>query len=93
MEMKNYIFLTAEGFTFQPNSDRIEPDIENLQVIGLNEGRNCNEAFRALLEENVNLRHTSFNEIFSFELSENYRKNKSYHYLKNIETRNKTSPV
>ena len=36
--MKNYMFITAEGFTCQPDSESIEPDIENLQVIGFDSG-------------------------------------------------------
>ena len=32
--MKNYIFITEEEVTYQPNSTSPEPDIENCQVIG-----------------------------------------------------------
>lgn len=34
MKLKKYIFLTQEGYTYQPNTQSIEPDIENLQVTG-----------------------------------------------------------
>ncbi|GAG60875.1 unnamed protein product, partial [marine sediment metagenome] len=30
--MKKFIFITSEGFTFQPDNDDYEPDIENMQV-------------------------------------------------------------
>ena len=47
--MKSYIFITNEGFTFQPNSEDYEPDIENSQVIGFAKGNNQNDAFNNLL--------------------------------------------
>lgn len=31
--MKKYIFLTTEGYTYQPNSESIEPDCDNAQLI------------------------------------------------------------
>jgi len=46
--MNNYIFLTDEGYTFQPNS---ESDIENLQVIGICNGENEKEAFYNLMNQ------------------------------------------
>lgn len=81
MEMKNYIFLTVEGITFQPDSESSEPDIENLQVIGFAKGMNSKEGFRNLLRERSYLLSTSFDEIFSYELSQNYEASKSIHYL------------
>lgn len=33
--MNKYIFITKEGTTFQPNSQSIESDCENMQVIGI----------------------------------------------------------
>lgn len=50
--MKNYIFLTVEGFTYQPGSESIEPDIENLQVIGFSKGEDSENAFENLVDEN-----------------------------------------
>ena len=46
--MKNYIFITEEGITYQPNSTSPEPDIENCQVIGFAKGNNGDEAFKNL---------------------------------------------
>lgn len=79
--MKNYIFLTAEGYTFQPNSESIEPDINNLQVVGFAEGRNSQEAFQNLIKENEYLRNTTFDEIFCYELAKDYEKRKVYCHL------------
>jgi hypothetical protein len=81
MEIKKFIFLTAEGFTFQPYSETIEPDIENLQVIGFAKGRNPDEAFINLKKEAPDLLETTFNEIFSYELSKEYEASKKYHVL------------
>ena len=36
--MNNYIFLTNEGYTYQPDSESIEPDCENAQLIGIAAG-------------------------------------------------------
>lgn len=36
--MNNYLFLTNEGYTYQPDSESIEPDCENSQLIGISPG-------------------------------------------------------
>ncbi len=64
--MKTYIFLTTEGYTCQPGSESIEPDIENCQVIGSAEGENEEEAFARLLQENKYLLETSFSEVYCY---------------------------
>jgi len=74
--MKNYIFLTTEGYTFQPSTNSIEPDIENAQVIGFSSGLNEEDAFKTLLETNEYLLETEFNEIFCYPLEDNYSKSK-----------------
>ena len=79
--MKNYIFLTIEGHTYQPNAESIDPDIENLQVIGFSNGVNSRQAFQKLVNENEYLLETKFEELFSYELDEDYEANKAYHYL------------
>jgi len=79
--MKKYIFLTLEGFTFQPDSKATEPDVENLQVIGFAKGKNSKEAFKRLVEENNYLLKTNFNEVFSYKLAKDSEENKKYHYL------------
>ena len=79
--MKKYIFLSVEGITFQPDSESVEPDIENVQVIGFAEGKNSDMAFRKLVKENSYLLETNFDEIFSYELSESYEKTKLFYNL------------
>ena len=49
--MSSYIFLTNEGYTYQPNSNSIEPDCENAQMIGISNGENQKEAFENLIKE------------------------------------------
>ena len=65
--MKSYIFITAEGYTHQPESTSIEPDIENCQVIGFAKGSNKKHAFENLLNENPALLETTFDEIICYE--------------------------
>ena len=67
--MKNYIFYTSEGFTFQPESESIEPDIENCQILGWADGKTPQEAFENLKEENDFLKETNFNEVICQELA------------------------
>ena len=71
--MKNYIFLTSEGHTYQLDSKSIEPDINNLQVIGISEGNNSQMAFENLIKNREYLLETTFNEVFCYELSKNFR--------------------
>jgi len=73
--MKNYIFITEEGVTYQPNSISPEPDIENCQVIGFAKGNNEDEAFKNLTKDNEYLLDTNFNEIICVEL-----KNEDYYH-------------
>ena len=81
--MGAYIFITTEGYTYQPGSKAIEPDIENCQVLGFARGDSAEEAFRELLQENAYLLETSFDEVVCLELKdEDYRERKRYFYLK-----------
>ncbi len=66
--MNKYIFITDEGYTFQPNSSSLEPDCENAQVLGIVAGENENDAFKNLLEQNDYLIDSSFNEIYCYKL-------------------------
>ena len=69
--MKQFIFLTEEGSTFQPNSSSLEPDIDNLQVIGFAEGFDAHNAFESMLSENSFLKETTFDRVFALKLAEN----------------------
>ncbi len=64
--MKSYIFITAEGYTFQPESTSIEPDIENCQVVGFAKGKDPQQAFQNLIQENGNLLETTFDELICY---------------------------
>lgn len=80
--MKSFIFITTEGFTYQPNSESIEPDIENCQVVGFAEGKDLEEAFGNLIAENEYLREINFNEIIGYELKyKNYHKFSKTFYI------------
>lgn len=67
--MKYYIFISNEGYTYMPNSESIDPDIENCQVIGFASGINAEDAFINMLRENPHLIETSFDAIISYGLS------------------------
>jgi hypothetical protein len=82
--MRTYIFLTDKGFTFQPNSESIEPDIENLQVLGISKGRDSKDAFENLLKENGYLIDTTFNNVISYELNKDYKNSIVYHSISEL---------
>lgn len=80
--MNKYIFLTNEGYTYQPNSESIEPDCENAQLIGIAEGSNQEEAFNNLLKEREYLKELNFDEVYCYKLDDDYQESKKYFYIK-----------
>jgi len=66
--MKKFIFITGEGFTFQPGSEDYEPDIENMQVIGFGEGNTIDDAMENMIDENPYLKNTKFNKVIGIEI-------------------------
>lgn len=81
LTMKSFIFITAEGFTFQPGSESPLPDIENCQVIGFADGADFEDAFKNLIRENGYLLETTFDEITGFEI---INKNGKHFYLNGL---------
>ena len=70
--MKKYIFLITEVYTYQPNSESIEPDCENAQLLGKTEGNNQEEAFENLLKKYPYLKDSNFEEVYCYQLTDNY---------------------
>ncbi|MBZ0203998.1 MAG: hypothetical protein IT281_01705 [Ignavibacteria bacterium] len=66
--MKKYIFITAEGYTYSPNSDEPEPEIENCQVLGFEKGNNETEAFENFVLGNQHLKDMGFKDVICYEL-------------------------
>jgi len=54
--MAQFIFYTFEGNTIAPNNS----DIENLQVLGIENGLNSNDALKKLLVNNKWIEESSF---------------------------------
>ena len=73
MEEKNYIFLTLEGYTYQPGSESTMPDVENVQMLGIAAGPTQAAAFRHLVADNPWLGVTSFDEVYCYELAKDYQ--------------------
>lgn len=80
--MNNYLFLTNEGYTYQPNSECIEPDCENSQLIGIASGNTQEEAFNNLLKEKEYLKNFNFDEVYCYKLDDDYQESKKYFYIK-----------
>ena len=80
--MSKYIFLTNEGYIYQPNSESVEPDCENSQLIGITEGSNQEDAFNNLLKEREYLKKFNFDEVYCYKLDDDYQESKEYFYIK-----------
>ncbi len=72
-KLNTYIFLTTEGFTYQPGSETIEPDVANLQVVGFGEGPNPDKALADMLETHQWIKNTTFSEVLCYQLARNAR--------------------
>jgi hypothetical protein len=83
--MNSYIFITTEGHTFQPETEAVEPDIENCQVIGFADGLDPQQAFENLLRDNIYLLQTTFNELTCYELKNGYRNASAFFLLRKDE--------
>ncbi len=81
MKTQHYIFLSLEGFTYQPDSENCEPDIENVQVIGFAAGHDEEDAFLRLVRDNGYLLGTTFDEIYCYRLNDSYRDTRRYFNL------------
>ena len=68
-KLKYFIFLTDEGYTFQTESDFVESEMDNLQVLGFSEGLNINEAIEKFIQENEFLNELNFDNVLDFELT------------------------
>ena len=79
--MRHFIFITTEGYTFQPDSEFSEPDIENCQVLGFGSGTNSRRAFKDFKSKNSWLNDTTFNQAIAYELKHS-DKHSEYFYLK-----------
>ena len=61
--MKNFIFITDEGFTYDPN----EKEIENFQILGTGEGNDVLEAFKNFKINQSYLSEFAFKELIALE--------------------------
>jgi guanylate kinase len=71
--MKQYIFITCEGFTQAPWNDKTDsaPEVENAQMLGRVWGENQQKAEQNLLKENPWILEAGFDpyEIIGYELA------------------------
>ena len=65
--MKKFIFYTFEGYTESPTGKMVE----NLQILGFEDGENENEAFQTLINNNPWIIKSGFNKdkIISMQLA------------------------
>lgn len=65
--MNSYIFLTDEGYTFQPETEEQPVEIDSLQMLGTAQGEDAMDAYRNLLAKNPHLREKRFERIFCYQ--------------------------
>jgi hypothetical protein len=63
--IKSFIFYTTDGFTEDNSCNKIE----NCQVLGWSKGKTAQQAFKNLIEENLYLKESDFEDIRCQELS------------------------
>jgi hypothetical protein len=73
--MNTYIFLTDEGYTFQPDTEAEPVVIDSLQTIGTARGTDAMDAYRNLLAENPLLAERKFEKIFCYQVDEPVKEN------------------
>ncbi len=74
--MNSYIFLTDEGYTFQPDTEAEPVVIDSLQTIGTAHGPDAMTAYRNLLAENPQLAEKKFEKIFCYQVGEPVKENR-----------------
>ena len=74
--IKDFIFYTTEGTTFQPLLTAEYPDVENCQILGWAKGYNPKEAFESLKRECPWICNSTFEKVIAAEL-----KNRKTHYF------------
>lgn len=65
--MNSYVFLTDEGYTFQPETEEQPVVIDTLRMIGTAIGSDAMHAYRNLLSENPHLQEKKFERIFCYQ--------------------------
>jgi len=75
---KLFIFLTPDGVTYS-SPLQPEPDVDNLQVVGIAEGEDEEEAFENLLKENPWILNTHFDELICIEIKNRISKGKRFY--------------
>lgn len=73
--MNSYIFLTDEGYTFQPETEDEPVVIDSLQTIGTAKGTDAMDAYRNLLAENPHLQERRFEKVFCYQVDEPVKEN------------------
>lgn len=63
LRMKNFIFFTKDGFTFDTSGS----EVHNLQILGDATGENILKAFKNLKKNHTYLQHSAFKEVMALE--------------------------
>jgi hypothetical protein len=66
--MKEFLFFTTQGFTYDPNNK----EIENMQILGSGIGADILEAFKCFKDNHVYLKEYAFTDVIAVECAGNY---------------------
>lgn len=79
-----YIFLTDEGYTFQPGFEEYPVETDNLQVVGFAAGHNVDDAYKNFFIECPYLHETTFEKIFCYKLDKEYERSRRDYNLNSV---------
>jgi hypothetical protein len=67
VNMKNYFFITPDALTYKPNCDRPEPDLVDMQIIGIDHDDMFQDALQDLIELNGHIAGDALGRDFRFD--------------------------
>ncbi len=72
-----FLFITPDGIAYS-SSEKLSPDVDNLQVLGYGKGKNEEDALKNFLRSNMWIFNTNFDEIICVEIKKEIPKSKRY---------------
>ena len=81
MKKRLFLFITPDGVTYS-STIKVQPDVDNFQVLGYGEGFTEEQAFDDFIKRNTWVWDTGFNEVISIEIKSKISEGKIF-YLQN----------
>ncbi len=72
--MDKFYYISPETFTYQPNTDSPEPDLEAMRLLGFDSGQTIEDALKDILELNEDMEATRPDQTFHLDFKNEHRK-------------------